>query len=71
MRPVLLIAPLCLLAACDSGEDAAPDPASISEGEMRALEEAADMLDETRLPEGALPETEPSGQETGDPSAAP
>lgn len=44
---------LTILAACGSGTGSAPG--AVSEGEARALEEAADMLDERRLPEGALP----------------
>jgi hypothetical protein len=30
----------------------------VSKGEAEALDEAASMLDETRIPEGALPEVE-------------
>ncbi len=50
-----LIAPALLLAACDS-HSASSGPGGVSEGEARALEDAADMLDERRLPEGALPD---------------
>lgn len=47
-----------LLAALPScGEAPGTAPGAVSEGEARALEEAAEMLDERRLPEGALPET--------------
>ncbi|MEP5725842.1 MAG: hypothetical protein ABJ311_05460 [Erythrobacter sp.] len=42
------------LSACGSGGS---DPADtgISEGEARALDEAAEMLDEKRLPDDAIP----------------
>ena len=41
-----------LLSGCDNGGAGA---GAVSEGEARALDEAAKMLDEKRLPEGALP----------------
>lgn len=41
------------LAAC--GSEAARAPGAISAGEAKALEEAASMLDERRLPPEALP----------------
>lgn len=62
------IAALALsLGACDGP---APDsaPGAVSEGEAKALEDAADMLDEQRLPDGVLPvietprSTEPTGE---------
>ena len=43
------------LTGCDSGSGRAPG--AVSEGEAQALEEAAEMLDERRLPEGTLPPT--------------
>ncbi len=47
--PALLIA----LAACD--QTGGTGPGGVSEGEASALEDAAEMLDERRLPDGALP----------------
>ncbi len=41
------------LAACNPSSGGAPG--AVSEGEASALEEAAEMLDERQLPEGALP----------------
>jgi hypothetical protein len=41
------------LAAC--GGEAARAPSAISAGEAKALEEAAEMLDQRRLPPKALP----------------
>lgn len=50
-----LIGPLLLLTACDSAGGSRGGPGAVSEGEARALDEAAQMLEERRLPEGALP----------------
>ncbi|BDI59981.1 hypothetical protein [Qipengyuania nanhaisediminis] len=44
------------LAACDGG--GADGPGAVSEGEARALDEAAEMLEQRNLPEGALPPVE-------------
>lgn len=56
MKParLALAAPfMLLLCACDNaGSDGA---GAVSEGEARALDEAAEMLEERRLPEGAIP----------------
>jgi len=48
------------ISACDpAGSAAGGGPGGVSEGEARALDEAASMLDEKRLPEGALPDVDP------------
>ncbi|WP_169738775.1 hypothetical protein [Erythrobacter longus] len=46
-----------LLCACDAG--GADGPGSVSVDEAQALDEAAEMLDERRLPEGVLAGTAP------------
>ena len=54
---------LALLAAALAGcgqSDTDPGPGGVTVGEAKALDEAAEMLDEQRLPEEALPEDEPS-----------
>ena len=57
----LAAAPAVLvLASCDGGTGST-GPGGVSEGEARALDEAAEMLEQRRLPEGALPETAPPG----------
>lgn len=57
---LLLAALVPLLAACDNG--GADAPGGVSAGEAEALEDAADMLDERRLPPEALPpEATPTG----------
>ncbi|MEM7779553.1 MAG: hypothetical protein AAF697_04065 [Pseudomonadota bacterium] len=48
--------PVILLSACDAG-GASGGPGAVSEGEARALDEAAEMLEERRLRDGVLPET--------------
>lgn len=66
-----MIASLMLLTACNpsSGSSA---PGAVSEGEAAALEDAAEMLDERQLPEGALPVIGPvTGPPTGPPIDAP
>ncbi|MEO0643820.1 MAG: hypothetical protein AAFY47_10475 [Pseudomonadota bacterium] len=59
------LGPLATLAlgACNA-ETRDAGPGAVSEGEARALDEAARMLDEKRLPEEALP---PVSQGDGDP----
>lgn len=44
---------LFLLAAC--GDNDGSGPGGVSEGEARALDEAAEMLDARRLPDEAIP----------------
>lgn len=61
------------LAAC--GSEQAEAPGAVSPGEAKALEEAAEMLDERRLPPEALPtdappETPAPADLTGDADAA-
>lgn len=56
--PLTLAAALALaLAACGSEE--ASTPGAVSPGEAKALDEAASMLDERRLPPEALPTDAP------------
>lgn len=50
--PALLV-PALLLASCGPN-DTDPGPGGVTVGEARALDEAAEMLDEQRLPEEAL-----------------
>ena len=63
MRKLVLGAAAVLLAGCGP-TDTDPGPGGVTVGEARALDEAAEMLDEQRLPEDALP----AGEE---PSPAP
>lgn len=54
---VLLVT--ALLVACGPS-DTDPGPGGVTVGEARALDEAAEMLDEQRLPAEALPSATPS-----------
>ena len=51
-----------LLSACGSG--GADGPGSVSVDEAQALDEAAEMLDERRLPEGAVSTAAPTPEAT-------
>ena len=67
--PVSLYAFL-LLTGCGSGDND-PGPGGVTVGEARALDEAAEMLDEQRLPPEALPEKgEPAPAPSGSPRPA-
>lgn len=66
-RLPLAAALVLLLAAC--GDDGASAPGAVSPGEAKALEDAAAMLDERRLPPEALP-TDASADLTGDAATA-
>ena len=50
-----------LLAACGAGDND-PGPGGVTVGEARALDEAAEMLDAQRLPDGALPSETPAAE---------
>jgi hypothetical protein len=56
MRRLLPVLALALLAACGQ-RDTDPGPGGVSVGEARALDEAASMLDQQRLPPAALSES--------------
>jgi hypothetical protein len=52
--PIIGLSALLTLTACDAGGGSSA-PGAVSEGEAEALDDAADMLDERQLPDGALP----------------
>lgn len=52
-----------LLAACDGAPGGATGPGAVSEGEAASLDDAAEMLEERRLPEGALPPLDATPEE--------
>lgn len=63
--PVLvMLAASVLLAACSDG--GAEAPGGVSEGEAKALDEAAEMLDKRSLPPEAGPPPAPAAEMTGD-----
>lgn len=58
------LAAALLLAGCGPN-DTDPGPGGVTAGEARALDEAAEILDEQRLPADALPaESEPEEEVT-------
>jgi hypothetical protein len=67
MHRLALACPLLLLSACGQS-DSDPGPGGVTVGEARALDEAAEMIEQRRLPPGtaATPPatgTERAGQE--------
>lgn len=67
LLPAAALALPLALAAC--GDEAASPPGAVSPGEAKALDEAAEMLDERRLPPEALP-TDAPAEMTGDAAPA-
>ena len=57
------LAAMLSLAACGQS-DTEPGPGGVTVGEARALDEAAEMLDEQRLPADALPPTPKADEAT-------
>lgn len=62
-RASALPALLLLVSACEPAETD-PGPGGVTVGEARALDDAASMLDEQRLPPDALREVTPEGTES-------
>lgn len=56
LAPMLALAPLLVLAACSSEDRRA---GGTTASEARALEDAAEMLDNQRLPAGSVPSPVP------------
>ncbi len=72
-RPILIAAALLALAAC-SKQDNAPGPGGVSVGEAKALDEAAAMIEDQRLPADAIPAPDaplPKGQQAAPVKQAP
>ena len=67
-RTALLLPAALLLASCGPN-DTDPGPGGVTVGEARALDEAAEMLDEQRLPAEALPV--PAQTSTPEPAETP
>ena len=55
----LALPALALLAACGPS-DSDPGPGGVTVGEAKALDEAAEMLEQRRLPPEAMPSADPS-----------
>lgn len=63
------LAPALLLALAACGNEGARAPGGVSPGEAEALEDAAAMLDERRLPPEAIP-TDTPAEMSGDAAPA-
>jgi len=65
--------PAALVLAGCGPNDTDPGPGGVTVGEARALDEAAEMLDEQRLPERALPSpaSSPAPEAEETPESAP
>lgn len=64
LRTAAMLAPaLFLLVGCGPSETD-PGPGGVTVGEAKALDEAAEMLEQRRLPPEALPEAVPSATAT-------
>jgi hypothetical protein len=63
--PAFCAAALLLMAGCGANDND-PGPGGVTVGEARALDQAAEMLDQQRLPEQASPSPSPapSAEET-------
>jgi hypothetical protein len=59
-RALLAVVPATLALAACGGGDNDPGPGGVTVGEARALDEAAEMLDERRPPDTASPSASPS-----------
>lgn len=70
MRKLTLGAAALLLAGCGPN-DTDPGPGGVTVGEARALDEAAEMLDEQRLPAKALPPAKASEEPSEAPETKP
>jgi len=69
VRHLFLASLIALLGACGQGENE-PGPGGVTVGEARALDEAAEMLEQRRLPPEVLkplPDDVPQAQSTGAP----
>lgn len=67
MRKLSVTLALLALAACGKSDND-PGPGGVSIGEARALDEAAEMIEQRRLPSEAV--TEPSGVASAAPATA-
>lgn len=72
MRIALLLPlalPLAFVSACGPS-DSDPGPGGVTVGEAKALDEAAEMLEQRRLPPEALPKSVPSASPSPTPTAS-
>ena len=68
MRQPILILAVLLLAACQKADNQ-PGPGGVTVGEAKALEEAAEMIEDQRLTRDALPPAPAAAPSPGKPAA--
>lgn len=69
-RTLFLLGTLALLAACGE-RDTAPGPGGVTVGEAKALDEAAEMIEARRLPDGVLATDAPEAASTASSAPSP
>lgn len=67
MRSPVLILAVLLLAACQKADNQ-PGPGGVTVGEAKALEEAAEMIEDQRLTRDALPSAPAASPAPGKPA---
>ena len=70
MRATILAIALLSLSACGKGDNE-PGPGGVTVGEAKALDEAAQMIEEDRLPPEAMPTISPTTAPPASPMAPP
>jgi hypothetical protein len=59
MRPILALLPFILLSSCGKSDNDS-GPGGVTVGEARALDQAAEMIEQRRMPAAALRSRTPS-----------
>ncbi|HMT46401.1 MAG: hypothetical protein RL702_230 [Pseudomonadota bacterium] len=70
MRAIFLVLSVLALSACGKADNE-PGPGGVTAGEAKALDEAAQMIEEDRLPPEAMPTISPTTAPPASPMAPP
>ena len=70
MRAIFLVLSVLALSACGKADNE-PGPGRVTAGEAKALDEAAQMIEEDRLPPEAMPTISPTTAPPASPMAPP
>ena len=70
MRAIFLVLSVLALSACGKADNE-PGPGGVTAGEAKALDEAAQMIEEDRLPPEAMPTISPTTAPPDSPMAPP
>lgn len=71
MREPIVLFLILGLAACGSGGQAGAGAGGVTSGEAKALDDAAEMVEQQRLPDDALRPPAPSGEQAAPARPAP